>query len=430
MCLLMMRKNDQESGEINDGIVIYIRATNVANTSEKETVTMKKKVPYTSVSVDSEIEEMRKMLTSEDDLVIDTDGTIGRASDMGLDDANGKSKASTVPKTVVSMPEERENSVRDLINEIRGDDAEEHESEVKVEPMDSNTQKKASVVPKSIVSSEEEDVCGDERENSVRDLINEIRGDVVEERESEAKIEPMDSNTQKKASVVPKSIVSSEEEGVCGDEPHAPFVLPTIPETVVSAGQWYENNPELLKAEKRAMYDYMGEKAVFHIMKDGSASWLVSARPRVPCFEKCRNCTMKNCKRRCTPEGVNARNVQCRKYDLLLLYDQDHPQVRYGSSVKTIPLQPTISDLQKIVNRNPNIPDDEKSIPHLLLDDRTGELYLCTADKADVSADIASNRGVTSAATSLRFALRYINIFELGLLDHETWAKFKNHGEI
>lgn len=192
--------------------------------------------------------------------------------------------------------------------------------------------------------------------------------------------------------------------------------------------QWYEKNPVLLKAEKIAMYDFKGNEAKFHIMEDGNASWLVSARPRIPCKSKCANCTMHNCKRRCIPSNSNAKRIMCRKYNLLLRYDSDHPQVRYGSSVKTIPLSPSISEMQEIVNRTPGIKD--KRIPHLLHDPQSGQLYLCSADKENVSASLDSTSGVTSAATSLRFALRWINIFEQGLIDPKTWEKFQRHGEI
>ena len=54
---------------------------------------------------------------------------------------------------------------------------------------------------------------------------------------------------------------------------------------------------------------------------------------------------------------------------------------------------------------------------------------MCSADTSNIKTDM-KNGGVTSAATSLRFAMRWINIFELGLIDPETWAKFQRHGEI
>lgn len=98
-----------------------------------------------------------------------------------------------------------------------------------------------------------------------------------------------------------------------------------------------------------------------------------------------------------------------------------------GTSVKAYLLNPTLEDLQEIVNRSPNV--SPKVIPHLLKDER-GALYLCSTDSAYVSVDGSSARGITSAATSLRYALRWINAFELGLLDPVIWGNFQKEGVI
>lgn len=204
--------------------------------------------------------------------------------------------------------------------------------------------------------------------------------------------------------------------------------------------QWYEktniegmniSGRQLEMGEKAAMYDYQGTKAKYNYLRDGRACWTISARPRVPAKSKCKMCTIRQCNKRCMSPCPSANGIKCRKYNLALVYDNDHPKVRYGSSVKTYPLSPTISELQEIVNKTPGL--SPKKIPHLL-PDANGELYLCSADRSDVSTSLDSSKGVTSAATSLRFALRWINIFEAGLLDHDgpesIWAKFQRHGEI
>lgn len=401
-------------GDSEGPIVNSNRTTEVGKEYKaKEDKAMKKiYVPFTSVStVESEIERMRAMLTSREDLVIDDDGTIGRANDPEFIDEGSTAKAKTVPKAIVSVLENG-GSIRDLINEMRGEDvssgdaAASKDSEIETELQTQDTPKKTSVVPKGIVSA-----------RSVSDLINEMRADESTE-EAFDSIEDID------------DISVDDGANRANDETQISSNPKIVPKTVVSVGQWYERNPELLKAEKAAMYDYKGKAAKFHIMEDGSASWLVSGRPRVPSERKCANCSMQNCKRRCVSANINAKEIKCRKYDLLLLYDSDHPQVRYGSSVKTIPLRPSISEMQEIVNRTPRIRD--KRIPHLLRDSRTGQLYLCSADTTNVSTDLDSPGGVTSAATSLRFAFRWINAFEVGLIDdpEETWAKFQRHGEI
>ena len=361
-------------GDSEEPIVNSSRTTEVGEEYKaKENKAMKKMyVPFTSVSVDLEIQRMRDMLTSGENLVIDDDGTIGRAGDPQFEDAGNGTKAKTVPKAIVSIPENG-GSVRDLINEIRGEDAEEDgaEPEAAAEHEKASNPKKPGAVPKSILST-----------RSVSDLINEMRGG--EDSEIEAEEDDVESYI---------------------DEPQVSANPKLVPKTVVSANQWYEKNPDLLTAEKAAMYDFQGKKARFCILKDGRACWMVHCQPSIA--------------------GRDKR--YCRAYDIALIYDNDHPQARYGSSVKAYLLNPTVDQLQDIVNRTSGV--SPKNIPHLLRDGN-GELYLCSADTRDVSTSLDSKGGITSAATSLRFALRWINIFELGLIDPVTWGKFQRHGEI
>lgn len=359
-------------GDFETSIVNSSRTTEVGKDYKaKENKAMKKiYVPFTSVSVDPEIQRMRDMLTSGENLVIDDDGTIGRAGDPQFEDVGNGTKAKTVPKAIVSVPESG-GSVRDLINEMRGEDEFVAATEDDVAPQTQDTPKKTSVVPKGIVST-----------RSVSDLINEMRGG--EDAETE------DADDDVEAYV---------------DEPQPSSNPKLVPKTVVSADQWYEKNPDLLTAEKAAMYDFQGKKARFCILKDGRACWMVHCQPSIA--------------------GRDKRF--CRAYDIALIYDNDHPQARYGSSVKAYLLNPTVDQLQDIVNRTSGV--TPKNIPHLLRDGK-GELYLCSADTRDVSTSLDSAGGITSAATSLRFALRWINIFELGLIDPVTWSKFQRHGEI
>ena len=141
-------------------------------------------------------------------------------------------------------------------------------------------------------------------------------------------------------------------------------------------------------------------------MNDGRMYWVVNTKPNLGRDE-------------------NGREYNTMKYKLLLVYDADHPKVRYGSSVKVYPVSPSIDELQSYVNRLPGV--TPKNVPHTLVDS-TGARYLCTADTSNVSDDIT--RGITSAVTSYRFAVRWLTIFELGIRDPKTWAKFQRHGEI
>ena len=236
----------------------------------------------------------------------------------------------------------------------------------------SNREEKAKTVPKTVVSA-----------NSVAELINEMRGntgagnrtaaDNREDNVTNGDLETTSGGRESKKGVVPKS--------------------------VLSAPQWYETKKELFEAEVMAMYEFKPEARYF-FTQDGRMYWHV----------------------RCSPKVAGRRT---RMYDIALIYDSDHPQVRYGSSVKAYLLRPSIHELQQIVNRIPSV--SPKVIPHTLTDSN-GERYLCSSDVRDVSDSLG--RGVTSAATSLRFALRWINIFELGLMDPKVWGKFQRHGEI
>ena len=230
-----------------------------------------------------------------------------------------------------------------------------------------------SIVPKTKVASENEN-------RSVQDIINDMRGIAAGEgNQVEASIsndvEKNENIPTKKQGIIPKAIVSV-------------------------ANQWYEKNKDLFEAEIVAMNDFKPD-ARYGFFEDGRMYWSVSFTPTVA-------------------------GRRTRTYNLALVYDADHPKARYGSSVKAYLIKPTIDDLQTIVNRTPEITD--KSIPHLLRD-ASGELYLCSADTTNCK-DNLSNGGITSASTSLRFAMRWINIFELGLIDPETWRKFHAHGEI
>ena len=207
----------------------------------------------------------------------------------------------------------------------------------------------------------------------------------------------------------------------------------TVPETIVSATQWYEKNPVLFKQEVAAMYKTLGDKAKLIKLKSGKIGWLVSIRPRVPSKAKCGNCTMRACEERIRPSSPSASGIGCCKYDLLLLYDSDHPQPRHGSSIKAIPLRPSISDMQKQVDSIPRIKGD-KGLNHLISSD--GELSLCIVDQSNTSADPNSSKGITTAAFAYRRAAYYLNVFECALIDHDAndrksiWYRYKHHGEI
>ena len=116
-------------------------------------------------------------------------------------------------------------------------------------------------------------------------------------------------------------------------------------------------------------------------------------------------------------------------YTMKLVYDPDHPKVRYSSSVKPYLVSPTLGELQK--NRQHAAAHSagcgrQKLIPHTLTDNR-GERYICSSDVADVHAE---DTCTTSAVTSFRFAYRWLMVFELAIRKPEAWKDFQAHGKI
>ena len=181
-----------------------------------------------------------------------------------------------------------------------------------------------------------------------------------------------------------------------------------IPKTIVSAPvqQWYKTNKALYNAEVAAMRKEFNDPNIQpHFMSDGRMYWLVKTRPNL------------------------GRGFNTMTYTMKLVYDPDHPKVRYSSSVKPYLVSPTLGELQKIVNMLPHIPldaDGKKLIPHTLTDNR-GERYICSSDVADVHAE---DTCTTSAVTSFRFAYRWLMVFELAIRKPEAWKDFQAHGKI
>ena len=343
-------------------------ANDASNQLEKKSV-----IPKAVVSAESELDRIRELLSSGNEIEINPDGTLVAAgtnnkSSAAKEKSSASAKAKTIPKAVVSA-----DTVGDLINQMRGEgaqrqDDQEHAGEAVANDA-SNQPEKKSVIPKAVVSVD-----------TVGDLINQMRGEGAQQQDDQehaGKAVANDASNQlEKKSVIPKA--------------------------VVSASQWYETNKDLYNAEVAAMRkEFNNPNLEPKFMSDGRMYWVVNTTPNLG-------------------PGFKTMN-----YKLLLVYDPDHPKVRYGSSVKVYPVKPTIEELQSIVNCLPGV--SPKNIPHTLVDG-TGARYLCTADTTNVSADIS--KGITSAVTSYRFAYRWLMIFELGIRDPKTWAKFHRHGEI
>jgi len=411
---------NQMRGESNQNQAAENEASseNTANQSEKKSV-----IPKAVVSADDVKTEYIEKLIS---VLRDVDN--GNNADLLASEPSNKKgdehKMNQIPKINVCAPD----TVGDLINQMRGESKQNQDAENGASSENTaNQPEKKSVIPKAVVSAD-----------TVGDLINQMRGEDNQNQaaENEATAENT-ANQPEKKSVIPKAVVSADSEldklrdlltsgrdleidsggrivAVGSSNNHAvtentnnQVKAKTIPKAVVSASQWYETNKDLYNAEVAAMRkEFNNPNLQPKFMNDGRMYWVVNTKPNLGRDE-------------------NGREYNTMKYKLLLVYDADHPKVRYGSSVKVYPVSPSIDELQSYVNRLPGV--TPKNVPHTLVDS-TGARYLCTADTSNVSDDIT--RGITSAVTSYRFAVRWLTIFELGIRDPKTWAKFQRHGEI
>lgn len=171
--------------------------------------------------------------------------------------------------------------------------------------------------------------------------------------------------------------------------------------------QWYENNRVLLDAEIELMACIMPD-AKYGFLSDGRLYWNITIRPVI-------------CGKR-------------KNWTFLAVYDSDHPRHSFGGSVKFYPVKPNYIEMVHLVNSSNVVP---KTIPHLLRDD-LNQIYICTNAYSSLVIPTSKSRTrnfqqlceKVSAATSLRYAMRWVTVFELGLIDQKTWSLFHEHGKI
>ena len=154
-----------------------------------------------------------------------------------------------------------------------------------------------------------------------------------------------------------------------------------VPKGKLASFYWYERDPELLKAEKYAMNKFFPN---FELSKDdGRLNWIGTINT-----------------------GLMGNNV----WTLQIVYDNDYPVSRMGGSVKIYAIDPDIDEMAKKLDWR----------PHHLLTDTSGNTYMCTAE----SKDVKTGKTVTSAATTLSWAVKWIMVFELVLSGEITTAEF------
>ena len=167
--------------------------------------------------------------------------------------------------------------------------------------------------------------------------------------------------------------------------------ISVIPGPVVAA-QWYETNPALQQAEIQAMLAFH-PGATYGFLPDGRMYWQVRIRPDVLGKRK--------------------------DWTFLAVYDADHPQKRWGGSVKFYPVKPNFEEMKALVEASSVTP---KTIPHVL-HDTENQVYLCSQHRDIVEA----GDKVLSASGCLRNVIYWVNMFEWGLLDQAIWDEFHMH---
>ena len=158
------------------------------------------------------------------------------------------------------------------------------------------------------------------------------------------------------------------------------------------AAQWYERDPELLEMERAAMARAFNG---FELTKldDGRLCWIGDVTPGV--YE--------------TKYGIQNRKT----YTLMAVYQNNHPNQQMGSSVFVYPLLPDVQDLIDFCGFRPS---------HLLVDS-AGQNYLCTAE----STDIKVGKTVTTAASVLAWAIKWLTAYELVLTGDLAKEDFNRH---
>jgi hypothetical protein len=162
----------------------------------------------------------------------------------------------------------------------------------------------------------------------------------------------------------------------------------SIPAGKLAVNQWYEKDPSLLVAEKAAMsraFPYF----TIDKLDDGRYAWIGELKI-----------------------GVMGNT----SWNIMAVYNNNHPQQVMGSSVRVYLIDPDINDLIEGMGWTPT---------HLLRDSNN-QVYLCTAE----AGNIKTGKEVTSAASVIAWAVKWLMAFELVWTGDLPREKFNEHGGI
>jgi len=162
----------------------------------------------------------------------------------------------------------------------------------------------------------------------------------------------------------------------------------SIPAGKLAVNQWYEKDPGLLSAEKAAMA-YAFPYFTLDKLDDGRLAWIGE---------------------------LNIGVMGDTSWNIMAVYNNNHPQQVMGSSVRIYLVDPDINDLI----------DGMGWTPTHLLRDSNNQVYLCTAE----AGNIKTGKAVTSAASVIAWAVKWLMAFELVWTGDLPREKFNEHGGI
>lgn len=167
-------------------------------------------------------------------------------------------------------------------------------------------------------------------------------------------------------------------------------------ENLAEIQQWYKKDPSLLVAEKAAMAKAF-PNFVLEQIGDGRLAWTGTLTPGIW-------------------KGFWAKNDSDRQtWEVMAVYQKNHPQKQIGSSVKVFLLYPTLDIVIKQIGWTPR---------HLLYDPISNQKYLCTAHAEDVKIGETN----TSAATVLLWTQKWLTAFELVMTGDLSKEDFQGKG--
>ena len=153
---------------------------------------------------------------------------------------------------------------------------------------------------------------------------------------------------------------------------------------------WYQNDPDLLDAEKMAMAKFFPAFKLYQL-EDGSGRlyWRGKVQP--------------------TGKGGGV-------WDLMLIYKSTHPSAEegeFGGSVQILPIKPRLKDIADQLPKDPN-KGLGLGLPHIYRSNfgRNEEYFICTADPKHFKAGQSHS---TSAASALAWACKWIILCEMWL---------------